>query len=100
MAKKGIEKNRKKAKSGTKDRRAKVGSARTPTPPAERKNYTRSLCQGRTKSLSRRQIVDLNRTIQSIIDWMPIPMPEIKADIVRLCEQAKIGRQCLRCHHD
>jgi len=103
MDKKGLDivtQNRTKPNGGTEDRTAKAGSARKPTLPAERENRAWSLCLGRPKSLSRRQIVDLNRKLQGIIDWLPSPMPEIKADIVRLCEQAEIGRQCLRGRHD
>jgi hypothetical protein len=50
--------------------------------------------------LNRRQIIELNRELQSIIDEMAVPMPDVKADVVLLCEQADVGRRCLRDHYE
>jgi len=59
-----------------------------------------SLNLGRKKILGRHKIENLNRELQGIIDQMPVFLPDVKVDVVRLCEQAEIGRQCLRRHHD
>jgi len=93
-------KHKRKSNAGTVVQTVQAGSTRKPTPPAERENRAWSLCMGRPRILGKRKLIDLNRELQAIIDNMPVFMPDVKADVVRLCEQAEIGRRCLRDHHD